>query len=290
LRSHSILRWFSIIGALCALLALQGCSAVRLAYNNAPQLSYWWLDSYFDFDATQTPRVRTELQSLQDWHRKQELPLLEQQLDRLLALAPQTITPEQVCGVYGELQTRAVAALDNAAQTLAATASSLQEPQIQRLHREFEKKDSEWREDWLEGTPQDRAERRLKKAVEWSESFYGTLSDEQRDMLAARFSASLFDPQVQHREKLRRHQDLMATLRAVRGQTPAQAQAALHGLLTRTVVSADPDYRQHLEKLVQENCSTVAALHNSSTPRQRARLAKTLQGYKGDAQALASAS
>jgi hypothetical protein len=31
-------------------------------------------------------------------------------------------------------------------------------------------------------------------------------------------------------------------------------------------------------------------LHNSSTPRQRAKLVKTLQGYQGDAQALANPS
>ena len=33
--------------AACALL-LQGCSAVKLAYNQAPQLVYWRLNNYFN--------------------------------------------------------------------------------------------------------------------------------------------------------------------------------------------------------------------------------------------------
>jgi hypothetical protein len=34
-------------------LALGGCSALRLSYNNAPTLLYWWLDGYADFDKSQ---------------------------------------------------------------------------------------------------------------------------------------------------------------------------------------------------------------------------------------------
>lgn len=66
-----------IIGVLMAALAMGGCSAVRLGYNTSPTLVYWWLDSYFDFDSDQSARVRDDLQSVQEWHRKNELPLLE---------------------------------------------------------------------------------------------------------------------------------------------------------------------------------------------------------------------
>src|SRR5580765_4822032 len=45
-----------IIGAVLALLG--ACSALRIGYGAAPDLVYWWLDGYVDFDDTQTPRVR----------------------------------------------------------------------------------------------------------------------------------------------------------------------------------------------------------------------------------------
>lgn len=283
-------RWVCIISLLGLALVMQGCSAVRLGYNNAPQLVYWWLDGYFDFDRNQSVKVRADLQTLLDWHRKEEVPLLEQQLVRLLVAAPQDITPAQVCGVYNDLQARAVTTMESAANGLAASATTLQESQLQYLDRAFDKKDREWREEWLEGTAQERAERRLKRAVEWSEWFYGNLSTAQVAMLTSRFANSQFDPEVQHREKLRRHQDLRATLRGLLGKPVPQAQADMRALLQRTVASADLSYRQHLDQLVQENCVTVAMLHNSTTPRQRAKLVKTLQGYQADAQALANPS
>ena len=285
---HLLRKWTSIIGLLCLALLLTGCSAVRLGYNNSPQLAYWWLDGYFDFDGRQSQTVRTELQTTLEWHRKQELPLLELQLVQLQQLAPNNITPAQVCAVYTDLQARIVATLEPLATNMAATATGLQEAQLQYLNKSFEKKDREWREEWLDGSAAERAERRLKRAVEWSEWFYGSLSKDQVALLAQRFNASQFDPQIQHREKLRRHQDLVATLRTVSGKPPAQAQQELRALLARTVVSVDASYKAHLEQLVQENCVTVATLHNSSTPRQRARLVKTLQDYQGDAQALAA--
>ena len=55
-----------IIGVLLAAAVLAACSAVKLAYNNLPELSYWWLDGYLDFDGAQTPRVRDELTELRE--------------------------------------------------------------------------------------------------------------------------------------------------------------------------------------------------------------------------------
>ncbi len=35
-----------IIGVLLVAAALGACSTIKLAYNNLPELSYWWLDAY----------------------------------------------------------------------------------------------------------------------------------------------------------------------------------------------------------------------------------------------------
>src|SRR5690349_2953366 len=77
----------AIIGALlCAgALALAGCSALRIGYGQAPELSYWWADKYFDFDGEQSPRVRTALRQWFAWHRGSELPDYAQRLARAQA-------------------------------------------------------------------------------------------------------------------------------------------------------------------------------------------------------------
>ncbi len=37
-----------------ALAGLSACSAIKIGYNNLPELSYWWLDGYVDFDGAPT--------------------------------------------------------------------------------------------------------------------------------------------------------------------------------------------------------------------------------------------
>ena len=53
---------------------LCGCSMARLGYNNGETVSYFWLNSYIDFDADQKPWVKKELASLFAWHRRTQLP------------------------------------------------------------------------------------------------------------------------------------------------------------------------------------------------------------------------
>ena len=86
-----------IIGVLVLAAALAACSAIKLAYNNLPEVSYWWLDGYLDFDDAQTPRVRDELAQLLAWHRQNELPKIVGLLQQAQALAPGDVTPAQAC-------------------------------------------------------------------------------------------------------------------------------------------------------------------------------------------------
>jgi hypothetical protein len=61
---------------------------------------------------------------------------------------------------------------------------------------------------------------------------------------------------------------------------------ALHALLERSLSSPDAAYRSYADKMRLENCSTLAALHNSSTSEQRHKALQGLGGYADDAPAL----
>jgi hypothetical protein len=279
-----------IIGALAATLILGGCSAVRLGYNTSPTLAYWWLDSYFDFDDAQSLRVRSDLQAVQDWHRKAELPLLVQTLKDLQTMAPKTVTPAQVCQLVSGLQTRVQATLDRVTPTIAAIAPTLQAAQLEHISKEFDKRNRKWREEWIEGTLAERADRRVKQIVDRAESFYGTLEPQQLAIVRSHVNASSFNGPRQYKEKQRRHQDAMQVLKelGVTRFSASQATAAIRGLLERSMNAPDPAYRQYMDRLTNESCAAMAALHNSSSADQRAYLVQTLRGYEGDARALAS--
>lgn len=283
-----LLRWGSIIGVLLVALSLGGCSAVRLGYSNAPHLAYWWLDRYFDFDSAQGDRLRADLDATLDWHRQQELPLLAQQFDRLQNEATRPVTAVQLCTVYASLRERAEAPLWHLAPSLAAIAPTLQKTQLDHLAREYEKRNREWRDEWMDGTPTERLEQRVKQLVDRAESFYGPLDAAQRNAITAVIRQSGYDPALQYRERLLRQRDTVQTLRGLTSSPPTalRAQAEVQALLERTLHARDPAYRLYRDQQDTANCTAVAALHNSATERQRAKLAETLRAYADDARAL----
>ncbi len=287
---RSIVNSVPIIGVLLLTLALGGCSAVRLGYNNGPTLAYWWLDSYFDFDGEQSLRMRHDLQAVQDWHRKAEVPLLAQKLKELQTMAPKPVTTEQVCALVSELQTRLQVTLERVTPTIAALAPGLQSTQLEHMAQEFERRDRKWREEWMDGTVAERSQRRVKQIVERAEPFYGALEAAQLAVVRAHIASSSFDGPRQFQEMQRRHQDAIQVLRKIRSGeiAPSQAGAEIRGLLERTLKAPAPAYRHYMDQLTTESCAAMAALHNSSTPEQRSRLLLALKGYEGDARTLAA--
>ena len=278
----------SIMGVLVVAIGLGGCSAVRLGYNNAPSLGYWWLDRYFDFDTVQGTQMRTDLQALQNWHRTEELPLLAEMLKNLQAAAPRPVTSGQVCTLLGYLQTRLLVSSHRFTPALANLAPTLTPAQLEHINREFDKRNAKWREEWMDVEPVELTNRRVDLLVERFESFYGRLEPVQQALLRKQITESGFDPQLNYRESLRRQQDALQTLRDTRSAAAnaSNIQTALRSLVERSVESPDAAHRQYVDKLRLQSCASLADLHNSTTADQRKKLAQTLQGYEADVRAL----
>ena len=273
--------------AIAALSLLQACSAIKLAYNNAPEVGYWWLDGYVDFNESQTLKVRAELARLQQWHRTDELPKIAELMQKSQRLAEADLTPAPVCALFAETRTRFDAVTAQAEPAAVALAMSLTPEQIANIDRKLTKVHDEYRNDWLKLTPAERFDKRFKSNVERSEQFYGKLEERQRTVLRAGLEASSFDVQASYTERLRRQQDFMQTLRQVAGKTnPAEVLAALRGYLDRAVNSPNPAYRAYSQKLTNESCALFAQIHNTPSPEQRTRAARRLADYGRDAMEL----
>lgn len=283
-----MMRWKAIIGATLLALALAGCSAARIGYNNAPMLMYYWLDGYLDFDGPQSLALKDSLQSLQDWHRKEEVPLIAELLTNLQASAMQNVTAEEVCKLAAYVQVRATVAVDRLSPAIAKLGTSVSSAQLTYLTEQYEKRNATWREEWLDVTPAKRTERRLKQSVERAEGFYGSLTDAQRKLIRSQIEGSGFDPALQYSETLRRQQDSLRTLALIRSGPMPQDQALteIQNLLERSINSPDPVYRRYQERARQQGCAAIAALHNSSSVAQREKMVATLKAYASDARSL----
>ena len=283
-----------LLAAVAALGLLQACSAVKLAYNNVPELAYWWIDGYADLNEAQSIKVREELARLHQWHRANELPKVAELLQKTQQLATADVTAEQACGLFADVRLRFDAILARAEPATADIASGLGPAQIAHIEAKFDKINAEWREEWTAGTPAERQGRRLKSAVERAEQFYGSLEERQLAVLRNAIARSDFDPQLSFAERLRRQQDMLQTLRRASGLiggarlNATQASAALRGYLERSLNSPNPVYRAYSEKSIQDSCRTIAQLHNSTTPEQRERAARRLNAYQRDALELAA--
>lgn len=281
-------RQLRIIGIVFLLAWLTGCGTVRIAYQGAPSLTYWWLDGYLDFEGTQGEGVKTDLQAVQDWHRKEELPLIAQQLTEIRSQALQAVTAEQTCRWANEARTRVQAIALRMSSTLAVRVPSLTAAQILHLDRELGKRSAEWQRDFVTAKPEERLERSIKRTVERTESFYGRLETAQLELVRTQAAALDFVAEVSLRERKRRQQDVVQVIGQLRNNslTNAERQAALTDLVRRSLDSPDASYRQHIARITQQGCENFAALHNSMSAQQRTKLAQSLLSYEQDVRAL----
>lgn len=287
------LPFFHIIRALLVILAalmLGACSMVRLGYDQLPNLTYWWVDSYFDLSDSQSVTLRRDLATLHDWHRTQELPRLAKLLADLQTQALQDTTPQQTCQIIDQIKAHLQVVLTQAEPGLATLARQITPAQQQHLVHQLGKREHTWREDWVQISPAKLAKRRAERLIERSESFYGRLSEPQRSLLTSSVLTNPYDVAQAEAEMLRRHQDLQQTLQTITqgADNAVQAQAHLRTLLQRMMNSPSTAYRTRINTFNQANCATFAQLHNSASPAQRQQMVSRLQAYELDLRTLSA--
>jgi len=284
------------------IVGLQGCGALRLAYNQSPLATYWYLDSYLDFNSTQRPLVKAALEDIHQWHRQTQLPLYIETLEKLQHQMPKDMSAAQACTLYAEVQDRLLVTFEGIAARLQSEGqrggdrggqgagmqvlASLDGTQLAHLQKKLAKANAKYRKDYVDGPASKLREKGLEQAVSRAESLYGNLTNKQEALLDARLEASGFDPEAAYAERLRRQQDLLQTLRNLRQASAATMSTNLGGVFARVALSPDPNYRDYNQKMRTQACQTFADLHNSMSPEQRLNALRKLQNYELDLRSL----
>jgi hypothetical protein len=277
-------RIIGVLGLLAVAGVLQACSVMKLAYNQAPDLAYWYLDRHLDLTGEQSLRVKASLNQLQAWHRQTQLPVYITALQQLQRQLPSDTTAAAACAVAADVRGNLHAVAQQAEPLAAGLAGMLQPGQLRHLEQKFAKSNAEAQEEAQDDSRTTRQGKRYRQALSRAEDLYGTLDEPQRAIIARRLEQSRFDLRVLFAERQRRQRDTLQTLQPLAsGQSsPAQAQAALRGLIDRTLNPPDPALRSYLDELGRENCQGFAELHNSTTPAQRGKAVETLKHYEQD--------
>lgn len=280
----------TIIGVAAALILvlLQGCSAVRLAYGNGPQLTWWWLDGYVDFSREQAPLVKGALERYFDWHRATQLPDFVALLASARAQVLEPTTPAAACRWQEQIRARLDPSLERALGDAADLLPALGEAQFRHLEQRYAKIMDEMRSDYLQPDPALRLRESQQRAVDRAERLYGTLEAPQRRVIRDGVVASPFDPEAWAAERARRQKDTVQTLRrlvAERADRDTRV-AALRTLVARVERSPDPAYRAYQIRLNEYNCAFAAQIHNATTPAQRRQASANIKDWEDDLRAL----
>ncbi len=284
-RLYKICRYLSVVAVM---LSVTACSAIKLSYNNAPDLLYWWLDSYVNFNATQKPVIKQDLQALHSWHRQHELPLYIKLLESLQSMSGTDTDSQKVCNVVNEIQHRYQTLTLQFQPIAAKLAPTLTPDQLTHMRKHFDRNNEKWREEWLEGSRAEREKKRLKLAVERSEKLYGRLTQAQRELLLENIRQSNFDPAISDAHRVRLQQDALSGLAHIitLDDDAADIEMAVAAFFERMHKSDDTAYRSYAEKMTRHACEGMARFHNSTTPAQRQHAKEKLGGYLKDLEAL----
>lgn len=277
------------------LLVLGACGTVRLAYDQAPTLMYWWIDGYADISSEQTPALREGIDRWFAWHRRTQLPDYAVLLARAQREVLEPTTAASACAWQADIERRLYGAAGEAVPAAAELMLSLSPEQLLHIERRMAKGLAEARAEFLQPDLAERKALSLKRSIDRFETLYGRLDSAQRERLSAALATSSFDPERWLAERELRQRDMLRMLASVSalGRTAGdrevarqQAQAAARSITERTTQSPRADYRTYQLRLRQDNCQLAAAMHNATSPSQRQAARSKLKGWEADVRAL----
>lgn len=278
--------------ALATVLLLAACSSIKLGYNNADTLLVYSLDSYLDLDETQERLAKERVRELMSWHRSTQLHAYARFLDDTeRKVGSGSVTADDVLAFQQAMNEKMMKIGEQAAPELARLALTLQPAQVDHFADKLARDSSKARREFMKIAGKETLDDRVKAYAERTETWFGSLSKEQLDLVRASLSARPSGQQLWMEERERRQRDLVAVLRRIVDEKPAELVAAqwLREYFGQLARPADEARRARVLENRRNNAQLIAQLINSATPAQKATLTKKLRGYAQDFTTLAAA-
>ena len=281
----------SRLAAIAALAAsVASCAAMKIGYNNADTLALLQLDSYLDLTDEQDQTVKERVNALLAWHRTTQLRDYVALIETTRAKLGGRITAADVMDFNQQLNTRMMTAADKAAPDIAHIALTLSTEQIDRAAKKVGNDATKARREFVR-LEKDSGAERAKKYGERAESWFGKLTDEQKEIIRKSLANRPTDATWWIDERERRQREFLTLLRKIQADRPTEEVAArwLRTYFTHLNVAPEADRRARAESYRRGSAELIAQLINHATPEQRAALDKKLNDYAQDFKSLAQA-
>jgi hypothetical protein len=261
-------------------LLFAACSTVKLGYNNADTLLLYSLDRYVSLTDEQERMVRQRVGSLMDWHRATQLADYAAFVQRARAQVDGNVTPAEILELNEGLNARLAALGERAAPDAAALALTLTPAQIDQIERKLVDDNAKARKQ-SEDEVKRAVDERARKYAERAEFWLGKLNAQQVQLVRASLAGRPVDSLYWVEARERRTKDLVATLRRIQAERPAQEVAAnwFRAYFRELARPSNADQRARTEAFRRDNAQLIAQVVNSATPEQRAHLDRKLSGF-----------
>ncbi|PMZ88575.1 MULTISPECIES: DUF6279 family lipoprotein [unclassified Pseudomonas] len=274
-------RWFKHIAVvLTVTLALGACSRVGLAYRNLDVIIPWTLSDYLDMNGDQKIWLDERLKEHLSWHCTTQLPSYLDWLGRLQTM----VATNQVTDAA--LQARA----NEAEQAIAETAREitpsaiellqrLDDKQVAEINDAFAKDRRKRQEEYLKPSLDQQIKERGARMEKRLNAWLGPLSTTQQQRVAT-WSSALGEQYTQWLAN-RVHWQKQFSAAVAQRQSP-QFPQRIETLLVNREKLWTPAYRQAFTNTEAQARSLFVDLMAESTPNQRARLLKKIEGVRKD--------
>ena len=196
------------------LVLLQGCSVTRVAYNNADLFLRWQANHYLDFQDEQAEELDRRLAAFLAWHRAKALPQYAQLAEEAATRLQRGLKRADLEWSYDAVRVQVREALGAAAGETAGLLDRLGPGQISHLEKRLAEDNRKFAKERVQGTMEERHQRRVKRNIERLEEWFGPLDDAQAERVRRYSARAPFSGELQDQDRKRRQAEFLAMLRA----------------------------------------------------------------------------
>jgi hypothetical protein len=271
-----------IILATLALSLLSGCSATRLAYDNADVYLRWKIGGYFDVEGAQSDELDERIDDFMAWHRANALPKYVILAEDAARRITRGLTRQDVDWARDSAMAQAQESLLAGTERLAPMIDRFTPEQIKYFEKGIAEDNRKFARDYLRGSERERRERRAAQAVERLEDWVGKLTPAQVQRIRQFSERAPMTSDLRERDRRRLQADVIAIVRA------RQASERLGQRIAYWQAGRDPEHVAANERFHEEVVSLTLDLDRTLTPDQRARAAGQMRRYAQELRVLSA--
>jgi hypothetical protein len=253
---------------------------MALAYSNLGPMLTWAVDDYVDIDGSREDWVRVRIGRVLAWHRAEELPRYRELLETMLTKSARPYKVEDIAAHQKALRDAYHRVVSQVIPDTAEFMAGMDASDVEHMEKKFAEDNRQFTKESLKGTPEARLQRRMKRFVGHLESWVGSVTPEQRELIANRYPKLVDVSDDLMGERRYRQSELLALARA--HPPRAEIEATLKRLFIDNESWRRPEYAAKLRERDNQLNTMIADLSATLTEEQRGHLQKRIRRFLGD--------